>query len=89
MVSVIRYEGRPGKSKFDALAPLFRGRSDPEGGRLLPSWQSGGAVLTGVSKVVNSSVVPLCFTCHFPNSVGGRRALLLFVGLSGESCLWL
>lgn len=46
-------------------------------------------MLAGVSKVVNISVVPLHFMCHFPNSVSRRRASLLLMGCSGETCLWL
>lgn len=89
MVSVVWYKGRPGKSKFDALAPLFGRQKWSQ--RLEASAQlaAEGDVLTGVSRVVNISVVPLCFTCHFPNTVGRRRASLLLVGFAGETCLWL
>jgi len=89
MVSVTRYYVRPVKSQFEALAPPFEGSSDPEGWRVRPSWWSGGAALAGVSEAVHVSAVPLCFTCRFPNSVGRRRALLLLMGLSGETVLWL
>lgn len=80
MVSLIRYEGRPGKSKFDALAPLFSGRSDPEGWRLLPSWQLGGAVLTGVTKGVSISVVPL-FHMPFPKQSGQQEGFAVACGI--------
>lgn len=81
MVSVIQYKDRPGKSKFDALAPQFGGRSDPEGWRLLPSWQPGG----GCAHWCLNSCKYLCgspvFHVLFPKLCGQEEGFAVACGI--------